>query len=92
MHNQTDVVREEVRLEEITQSVLDSLAVAITNTQTKVVTDFSEAEVITAIRSYITSIVYNLISNAIKYRDPERAPIIRVSSIRAGIHLLVRTR
>jgi signal transduction histidine kinase len=35
---------------------------------------------IKSIKAYVNSILYNLISNAIQYRSPDRDPVIRVSS------------
>lgn len=42
--------------------------------------DFSRIESIVSIKSYIYSIVYNLVSNAIKYRSPDRSLRIHVST------------
>jgi len=35
-------------------------------------------------RQYLRSILYNLLSNALKYRSPERAPRVKVSTFREG--------
>jgi ligand-binding sensor domain-containing protein/signal transduction histidine kinase len=40
--------------------------------------DFSEVSSIYTVKPYLESILYNLISNALKYRHPERSPVIRV--------------
>ncbi|MBL0740734.1 ATP-binding protein [Chryseolinea lacunae] len=42
--------------------------------------DFSRAPGIRTIKSYLDSILINLISNAIKYRHPGRSPLIQVRS------------
>jgi len=42
--------------------------------------DFSEVDQILSIKSYIYSIFYNLISNSIKYKQPETNPIIKIKS------------
>jgi light-regulated signal transduction histidine kinase (bacteriophytochrome) len=52
----------------------------IEDTQTKIIINFSEADKVYAIAPYVESILYNLISNAIKYRDPERAPFIAIKT------------
>jgi signal transduction histidine kinase len=46
----------------------------------KIEFDFKEANVINAIGPYVESILYNLISNAIKYRDPVRDPVIHLKT------------
>jgi signal transduction histidine kinase len=52
----------------------------IEDTQTKIIINFSEADKVYAIAPYVESILYNLISNAIKYRDPARPPFIAIKT------------
>ena len=52
----------------------------IEDTGTKIINNFSEADKVYAIAPYVESILYNLISNAIKYRDPERTPYIAIKT------------
>ncbi|HET7179101.1 MAG TPA: ATP-binding protein, partial [Chryseosolibacter sp.] len=52
----------------------------IEDTQTKIINNFTEADKVYAIAPYVESILYNLISNSIKYRDPERAPLIAIKT------------
>ncbi|MEX2231317.1 MAG: ATP-binding protein [Cyclobacteriaceae bacterium] len=52
----------------------------IEDTGTKIINNFSEADKVYAIAPYVESILYNLISNAIKYRDPERSPFIAIKT------------
>jgi signal transduction histidine kinase len=42
--------------------------------------DIASAPTLYAVSPYVESILYNLISNAIKYRDPARTPIIRIKT------------
>ena len=50
----------------------------IATTQTSIVTDFSQVPTINTVKPYLDSILYNLVSNAIKYRHPDRKPIIEI--------------
>lgn len=52
----------------------------IEDTGTRIINNFSEADKVYAIAPYVESILYNLISNAIKYRDPDRAPFIAIKT------------
>jgi len=52
----------------------------IEDTGTKIINNFSEANKVYAIAPYVESILYNLISNAIKYRDPDRSPYIAIKT------------
>ncbi|MDJ1471819.1 tetratricopeptide repeat-containing sensor histidine kinase [Xanthocytophaga flava] len=89
MRNQADAVREPVHLDEVAQTVLESLKGPIANTQAQVLTDFSDVQVITAIRSYLTSILYNLLSNAIKYRSPDRSLIVTIQTLQVDKYVCV---
>jgi signal transduction histidine kinase len=52
----------------------------IEDTGTRIINNFSEADKVYAIGPYVESILYNLISNAIKYRDPDRNPFIAIKT------------
>lgn len=49
----------------------------------------SEIDELRTINSYFYSILYNLISNAIKFRSPERQPVIDITTERNGTYLLL---
>lgn len=44
---------------------------------------------LSSIKSYIQSVLYNLISNAIKYKSPERAPVITIDVLKKEGHTLI---
>ena len=52
----------------------------IEDTGARIINNFNEADKVYAIAPYVESILYNLISNAIKYRDPERTPYIAIKT------------
>ena len=60
--------------------VLKMVEKEIEETQAKVISDFTGAENVYAVAPYVESILYNLISNAIKYRDPNRAPLVTIKT------------
>lgn len=43
-------------------------------------TDFSGGEILFSVKPMVSSILYNLVSNAIKYRDAARQPVVKISS------------
>jgi signal transduction histidine kinase len=49
-----------------------------------IVTDFSQVPGILTIRSFLQSIFYNLISNSIKYKQPNMDLVITIKSMRLG--------
>lgn len=69
--------------------VMDTLHDDIEEADARISADFSGADKIKTIPSYMESIFYNLISNAIKYRHPERRPVINVQSHRSGEYVQI---
>ncbi|MBT1684932.1 7TM diverse intracellular signaling domain-containing protein [Dawidia soli] len=60
--------------------------------QARITQDFSAADALYTISPYIESILYNLISNAIKYRHPDRTPVIsvRTAVVDGVVQLMVK--
>lgn len=74
---------EEVNIPERLEKVRSVLKDKIRETNTRITQDL-KVERCFAIPAYIESIFYNLISNGIKYRAPERDPEIHISSFLDG--------
>jgi PAS domain S-box-containing protein len=74
--------REIVDLRDLTESILESISHLIEQDDVDIETDYSNAPDILIVKTYLHSILYNLISNSIKYRKPEVTPIIKISSRR----------
>ncbi len=66
----------------VLQSTVSSISRMIEETQTEIFSDFSEVPEIRYIPSYLESIFLNLITNAIKYRHPDRHPVIDICSFK----------
>ncbi|MFZ6012923.1 MAG: ATP-binding protein, partial [Bacteroidota bacterium] len=82
----TEPVDLKVRLRKVTHMLENN----IKETDTTLVADFHNAPLISGITTYIDSIFYNLISNAIKYRSPERAPVISIQSMHEDNTYVIR--
>jgi len=67
-----------VKFKEALTLVINGISHMISNSNTQIYSDFSEVEEIKYIPAYLESILLNLITNAIKYCDEERSPIIHV--------------
>jgi signal transduction histidine kinase len=80
IRNTVTEVKQTVVLQEEIETIKNLLQRQIHDHQVIISTDFSEAPDLLSIRPMLTSILYNLISNAIKYRSPDRLPQIVVSS------------
>ena len=80
---------QEINLEEELNLIKLNLEKDISETDTTLLVDFSAAPAIRTVRPYLDSIIINLISNAIKYRHPNRKPIIIIrSELRGNLFFL----
>lgn len=69
-----------VELEEEVNAVSRALEKEISATDATILVDLPKVKEIQTVKAYLNSILFNLISNAIKYRKPNCSPIIRISS------------
>ncbi|WP_374950499.1 ATP-binding protein [Mucilaginibacter sp.] len=90
---QTEVTRERkvVNLPAIYENVTAALQANITATGAQIITDFEACSEIPYIPAYMESIMQNLLTNAIKYKHPDRNPIIDCKTVKdnEGIYLIV---
>jgi signal transduction histidine kinase len=77
---QISLVRNELVLEEIFENVRSGLVPYIEKAEADLEVNLSEAVRLYSFRVYIHSILYNLVSNAIKFRDPKRRLHIQLKS------------
>ncbi|WP_051313301.1 PAS domain-containing sensor histidine kinase [Sporocytophaga myxococcoides] len=79
------------RMIEILEFTEGVLAAQIKNTDAKIISDFSEVPIIKFPVSSLRSIIYNLINNAIKYRSPDRKPVINITTKRLNQSYILLT-
>ncbi|MGA9295706.1 MAG: PAS domain S-box protein [Ignavibacteriaceae bacterium] len=73
-------VKEKVEFTELLKDIKDSISNLIRDENVKILSDFSEADEIFTLKSYLRSIFYNLITNSIKYKQPGEQPVIEIRS------------
>ena len=73
---------EELNFETILDNVKSSIYMKLIDSVATINADFTEAPVITFSKPYLESIFLNLFTNSVKYKHPERNPIIEVKTIR----------
>jgi signal transduction histidine kinase len=71
--------RESLSLKEELKEVLKNLERQIYATQAHIAIDFTKVSHIFTIQKYLNSILLHLLSNAIKYKHPDRTPLIKLS-------------
>ncbi|WP_299884638.1 ATP-binding protein [uncultured Lacinutrix sp.] len=80
IQTQTDQNRVEVCLEMTMATVKKSISRIIRESNATINVDFSQVKCLPYIPAYMESIVLNLLTNAIKYKHPERDPVISIKT------------
>jgi len=70
--------KKEIELDKVLQHVKGSIQRDIHEADATIYSDFSEVPIVTYIPAYLESIFFNLLTNAIKYRHPDRPAVIDV--------------
>jgi len=79
--------RKKLILEDILKTVLMALEGNIKSSGAKIEYDFRECTEVFYITAYLESIFQNLLTNAIKYRHPDRKPRIKIRSYKIRHHI-----
>jgi PAS domain S-box-containing protein len=80
---------EPLAFEQVLQDVLQDVDGLAKDTGAVVQADFKVSDLLYA-RKNLRSILYNLVSNAIKYRNPERPPQVRISTFTDGDYVVLQ--
>ncbi len=87
--NNTGTPSSEINLLDCIQNALKAVRVDIERTNATVTIDVGEEITLTANAATIDSILLNMLTNAIKYRHPERQPEIMISAIVASGEIVI---
>jgi signal transduction histidine kinase len=83
-------LKENIDINSIIKSITDTFETQILHSNAVIKTMISEdTKIISSIKSYFESILYNLISNAIKYRSPKRRPEISITTVKSGDKIIL---
>lgn len=72
--------KEKVYFSQIVDDIKFSIGSFLDDNCIMIITDFAEVDEMSTLQSYMRSIFYNLISNSIKFRQPDMAPVIEIKS------------
>jgi signal transduction histidine kinase len=76
----TEIKSEKQILKDCLQRTLDGLAGEINKSEAIIETNFDEAPAIEFPPKYLSSIFHNLVSNSLKYKSPQRKPVIKLET------------
>ncbi len=75
-------VKEKVSFSNLLEDIKSSISNLIKSEKVDIKSDFDEVDEIFTLKSYMRSIFYNLISNSIKYKQPDIPPVLEIKSCR----------
>ncbi len=78
--NNTNIQKDHISFEASLSKVIKSVNSLIVETNTKIISDFTEANFVRFNEPYLESIFLNLITNSIRYKSDERFPEITITS------------
>jgi signal transduction histidine kinase len=78
--NNKDLKKIKMAFQQILEKEIENLEGEIMKTSAEIHSDFSASPSVEYPRAYLESIFHNLLSNALKYRSPDRAPHIQFKS------------
>ena len=76
--NNVNTKKETLNIAATFEKVISSVQTSVDNTHAEILTNFDDASVVQFNRSYLESILLNLLTNSIKYSSPDRKPAINV--------------
>ncbi len=79
INTNTNLVKKPILLNDMVKKVAQNLSAFLRNNNAKIVNDVCEKVIIPVIPAYLESILLNFVTNAVKYKEPTRDPVIRLS-------------
>ncbi|WP_162052310.1 sensor histidine kinase [Pontibacter pamirensis] len=73
-------IMEEIQFEKMLEDVLGSIQNMVQQSGVQIMTNFSRQPAVWFIPQHLQSILQNLLTNAIKYRSPERDAVVKIST------------
>ncbi len=92
MRSEAEAAQEQVCFQELADDVLASLKPEIEACGACITYSFDLAPSTVAVRSYVHSILYNLVSNAIKFRKPDQKLIVSINTYEVNNYLCLSIR
>ena len=87
--NNPDLKREQIKFSDVVDEVKLSLGNLIHDKKISITGEFSGAEEVKGVKSYLYSIFFNLVSNSIKYQKPGIPAVIEITTSKTGNKTLI---
>jgi signal transduction histidine kinase len=86
----SEELRTSIELEPGVKQAIHILESEIREASATLVTDFTQVSALMFVPTYFENIIYNLVSNAIKYRHPDKPLVIRITSFEESNYVGLR--
>ncbi|MFN3405387.1 MAG: ATP-binding protein [Cytophagaceae bacterium] len=83
---------ENVEIKETIGEVLESIEKEIRESNAKIIIDSEDCTLIRMSKANFKSVIYNLVSNAIKYRSPDRSPLVEIRCRNMEDYVLIQVK
>ena len=87
--NLAQLPHQEINLNEYLKRTIQTLGIIINNSSTVIINKLSSNVMINANPAFVESILLNLMTNAIKYKHPDRDAIIKIEAIKTDKELML---
>jgi PAS domain S-box-containing protein len=84
-----EVKSEKIVIRNYFKKILEGFEAQISQSQAVIEADFEEAPVLYFPPKYLSSMLHNFISNALKYKSPQRRPMINLKTKRENGHIIL---
>ncbi|HEY8399959.1 MAG TPA: CHASE domain-containing protein [Cytophagaceae bacterium] len=81
-----------IDLNEVTERVKEDIRTMVEESEAQIHLETAGAFKMKFSKVNFTSVIYNLVSNAIKYRHPDRKPLITIKAAMEGSHIIIRVK
>lgn len=79
-----------IKIQDTLEKIMTGFSIETAKYNIQLITQLDQADTINFPSKYLNSILSNLISNAIKYRSPERQPCITVSTLKQDKNIVLK--
>jgi PAS domain S-box-containing protein len=80
---------ESVSFARILDEILDDIAEVVVSANATIFKDFSAVDSVVFSKSGLRSILYNFVTNGVKYRDPNRKPVVNITTAIEGEFVVI---
>ena len=83
VNTNASVTKKPVNLDQSIQKAIQNLSALLEKSNAEIINNIDKSIEVKSVPAYLDSILINLISNAIKYKNPDRPPLITINAVKS---------